>query len=134
MEVLQCFRRMIMARITPKEELDPVPIHIPGLGKPLTLQEEMKRFIREELSRAVVADDSAGSFTEEDDFSEDDGDADLLTQYTVTELFPESNDYDLEPSKEDKSQVVSETGEEAPEPGAESSPASQPQPKAAEST
>lgn len=69
------------------EQPDPTPVHIPGKSDaPLTLRDEMRRFIRDELSKQVREESGAGTFEEEDDFEEDDPSADLLSPYTVIEL------------------------------------------------
>ena len=74
---------------TGKEQPDPTPVHIPGKAeKPLSLREEMRRFVREELSKQVQKEDY-GSFDEEDDFEEENPDLDMLSPYTVHELKPE---------------------------------------------
>lgn len=68
------------------EELDPTPVEVPlGYQQPLTLQEEMRRFIREEISRAAQ-EGGAGTFEEEDDFDVDDDDDLPLSEYELTEL------------------------------------------------
>lgn len=100
--IFKCVRRLIMERVTPKEKLDPTPIHIPGMEKPLGLKEEMQRFIRQEISRAAVANSSAGSFEEEDDFEDEEDNYDLLSQYTVIDLHPEADGYGLN-GKDEKS-------------------------------
>ena len=72
------------------EQPDPTPIHIPGQEKPLSLREEMRRYIREQISAAapqVIPE--AGTFEEEDDFEEDDDAYDILSKYTVLDLAPE---------------------------------------------
>lgn len=103
-------RALIQARPTPGERPDPTPIHVPGLGRPLTLQEEMKRYIREEVSRVAIADGSAESFDESNDFSVRDDEGDLLSEYSVHELTPEQEaSYALE-AKEP------ESGTATPEP------------------
>lgn len=64
------------------EELDPTPVSVPlGYQQPLTLQEEMRRFIREEISRAA-ASGGAGTFEEEDDFDIEDEEL-PLSQYEM---------------------------------------------------
>lgn len=66
------------------EATDPIPFAIPGEMPPLTLKEEMRRFIREELSRQVSEQTEAESFEDADDFEiedyEDEGE--YQTQYT----------------------------------------------------
>ncbi len=68
-----------------KEHPDPTPVELPaGYSHPLPLRDEMRRFIRDELSNAAA---SAGeeSFEESDDFDcgEDD---EVLSPYELTEL------------------------------------------------
>lgn len=111
-------RELILARVNPKEVPDPTPIHIPGMQKPLSIREEMQRFIREEISRQAVQEVQAGSFEEEDDFEEEDEAQDLLTGYSVIELHPQANDYALLPEAEGEN--GSEDAPESPEtaPGA----------------
>jgi hypothetical protein len=94
-------RVLIQNRDIPNETPDDTPKHIPGLEKPLTLREEMRRFVKEELSRVARENDDP-TFEEEDDFDEDDPDADLLSPYTVHELTPEEGDIpdDLEGNPE----------------------------------
>lgn len=128
--IFKCMRRLIMERIVPGEIPDPTPIHIPGAEKPLTIQEEMKRFIREEIGRAAYVQESAESFEEADDFEDEEDQSDLLSAYTVIELRPEAADYDPNPTtdstgEESESQMVPETGSEAPEPPTQSIPADQ---------
>lgn len=87
------------------EDIDNTPIHLPGADKPLTLREEMRRFIREELSAQVAATGKVGTFEEEDDFEIDDGEADLLSPYTVHDMAPEMgplDDLDGSPTAEDE--------------------------------
>jgi len=82
-------REQIMARKVPGETPDPSPVHVPGKSdRPLSLREEMRRFVREELSKQAQQLE-AGTFDDEDDFSETDPDPDLTSPYTVTELTPE---------------------------------------------
>lgn len=87
-----------------KEAVDDTPLHLPGVDRPLTLREEMRRFIREELSAHAV-NHEVGSFEEEDDFEIDDGEADLLSPYTVLDMAPEEgpiDDLEGEPTAEDR--------------------------------
>lgn len=116
-------RRVIMGRENVQEVPDPTPIHIPGADRPLTIREEMQRFIREEISRAAVVNDGAGSFEEEDDFSEDGGENDFLSQYSVIELHPEEEDYRLTPTGGDPAKAEGQGGTEQdpPDDGPESS-------------
>jgi hypothetical protein len=84
-------RARIQARHNPGERLDQTPV--PGAElkpAPLTMKQEMQRFLRQEVSRVAQSQDY-GSFDDEDDFSiEDfDNDPDLTTPYTVSELTDE---------------------------------------------
>lgn len=66
---------------------DPRPVEVPvGLKRPLTLQEEIKRFVRSELSTRAAAE-GVETFEEADDFELDE-DPDLVhpTEY---EMVPE---------------------------------------------
>jgi len=74
---------------------DDTPVEIPGkCHEPLTLREDMKRFIREEISKQAV-DNEAESFEEANDFDIGDDETPIETQYTVQELVaePETVDY-----------------------------------------
>ena len=54
----------------PGDPVDPIPIEVPEeYQKPLSLKEEMKRFIVEEMA---ASQQGAGSFDEEDDFEIED--------------------------------------------------------------
>lgn len=90
-------REAIRARPKLNEHPDPTPIHIPGGHEPpLDLREEMRRFIRQEIS-LQARNEGYGEFTEEDDFIEEEGEIDLLSPYTVTELIDEQpTQYDPE--------------------------------------
>ena len=64
------------------EELDKTPVEMPiGYEQPETLADQMRRFIREEVSAA--RSDDQGSFEDEDDFEDDDP---LLTDYELTDM------------------------------------------------
>ena len=74
---------------------DDTPVEIPGkCHEPLSLREDMKRFIREEISKQAV-DNEAESFEEANDFDMGDDETPIETQYTVLELVaePETVDY-----------------------------------------
>lgn len=88
-------RQMILERRVEGEHPDPVPFEVPGMERPLTLREEMRRFVREEISRAAVQT-GLPSFEEEDDFEVDDDDTDFTTKYTLRELVEENQVDDLE--------------------------------------
>lgn len=82
---------------------DPTPI-VHNVPKPLTLREEMQRFIREELSAQIQEHEmDTDTFEEFDDFEIDDDDPDLTTGYTVSEFTedPHGDDLDGKPTKED---------------------------------
>lgn len=67
---------------------DPKPISVPtGIQRPLTLQEQIKRLMRVELSRASV-DNGYESWEEANDFNVGDGDEPLETQYTMKDEIP----------------------------------------------
>lgn len=73
-----------MARYNERgEELpDPVPLELPlGMSRPLTLQEEIRRFVRQEFSHAAAAA-GAETFEESDDFDVED-DEDLSSDYEL---------------------------------------------------
>lgn len=76
-------RERLWQTVFPKETLDPTPVAVP-VRRPLTLREEMQRFIRTELSQEMAARGEP-TFEEEDDFEIDDydDDLDLTTQYTI---------------------------------------------------
>lgn len=76
-------RERLWQTVFPKEKLDPTPISVP-VTRPLTLREEMQRFIRTELSKEMAAHGQP-TFEEEDDFDIDDfeDEPDLTTQYTI---------------------------------------------------
>ena len=107
---------------------DPTPVHIPGKTDkepPLTLREEMRRYIREQISTAAAAADH-GSFQDEDDFEEEDPTPDLTSPYTVRQMQPEplSSPNDLEGDPEAPEPVITSPGE----PGAAGAPAAAPSP------
>lgn len=95
-------RQRIRERESAPESLSYEPLHIPGMEKPITLREEMQRFIRQQISNIAQANNH-GSFEDEDDFEEDDPDPDLTSPYSVQELRPigeqPANDLDGSPDK-----------------------------------
>jgi len=100
-------RQRLQQMVFPKEQLDPTPMAVP-VKRPLTLREEMQRFIRTELSKEM-SEQGHPTFEEEDDFEiEDfDDDGDLVTQYTIPDdqihyLAPES-EQDTQPTDLDGS-------------------------------
>lgn len=85
---------------------DPTPVEVPlNLRRPLSLQDEMRRFIRTELSQQASAKGDE-SFEEADDFEVDD-EEEFITQYELTEMQEESrmpvdrDSRDLDRRKED---------------------------------
>lgn len=90
--------------IDDKEEPDLTVMHIPGnCHQPLSLRDQMRQFVREELSKQAE-DNKMGSFEDEDDFSEDDPEADITSPYEVTDLIPDDmplNELDGAPNEED---------------------------------
>lgn len=66
------------------EVLDDTPVENPAAGKqPLSLQQEMQRMIRTEMSR-LAAEQGQETMEEADDFDEDEDDP--LSQYQLTEM------------------------------------------------
>jgi len=107
---------------------DPTPIHIPGKDHPapLSLREEMQRFVRQEVSR-VADNNEVETFEEADDFEVSE-DPDLTSEYTVLELQPaegfDEESLDGKPTPEDEKVKPTplETGAEgAPSSGEEKS-------------
>jgi len=83
-------RQLIRETGVQGEVPDPIPVElIGGNERPLTLREEMRRFVRQELS-IRAADQGAGTFEEEDDFTDDLEEPDLTSRYTVQELAPDA--------------------------------------------
>lgn len=112
-------REAIRTRPHAPEVVDPVPIHIPGEDRPLSLREEMRRFIRDEISKAAV-DNGVGSFEEEDDFEAEDAESDMLTPYTVLDMQPEPNEvgYEPDPVSTPAAKAAIQAGDEASGPDA----------------
>lgn len=77
------------ANPNPISDLDKTPIEI-GIDRdaPLSIHDEMKRFIREEVSRVAVTN-SQSSFEEEDDFDIED-DLEPTSPYEMTEMQEET--------------------------------------------
>lgn len=97
------------------ETPDPTPVEIPvSCERPLTLRDEMRRFINSELS-IQAQEHGAETFEESNDFDVDDIEQDLTSQYTVSELVPEpempKDDLDGSPTQED-AQATSQEAEE----------------------
>lgn len=87
-----------------KEITDQTPVEVtPDRVRPLTLREEMRRFIAQEVSM-TAQQHGEETFEEADDFEIDD-DEDFTTGYTLQELTPEpgtlANDLEGEPTPED---------------------------------
>lgn len=77
---------------------DPTPVEIPtGVRTPLSLADEIKRYVRHELSiRADAA--QYETFQEADDFDvEEDDVEDWVSPYEVLDLIPERHDRDGDP-------------------------------------
>lgn len=68
---------------------DPTPVEVPlHLRRPASIQDDIKRMVREELSRAA-ADAGEETFEEADDFSVDD-DPDPFSQYELSAMQEEA--------------------------------------------
>ncbi len=87
------------------ETLDNTPVEMPiGYEQPETLADQMRRFIRDEVSAAREEDQ--GSFEDEDDFEDDDP---PLTKYEMTDMQEmEEIDWDNEEEAIDVEQIVDE--------------------------
>lgn len=73
---------------------DPRPVEVPvGFQRPPTLQEEIRRFIRVEMSQRAQSQELE-SFEEADDFEIDDEVEEFTSAYEVMELRPEAGDVD----------------------------------------
>ncbi len=101
-------KKKVLEKDPDKEYPDPKPVHVPGKSDrpdPLSLRDEMRRYIREQISRATEDSDEFESFEESDDFELDDEVPDLTSEYTVHELtMPDSpviDDLEGEPTAED---------------------------------
>ncbi len=80
--------RARMKSSLPSYVCDPTPVEVPlNAHKPISLQEEIKRFIQTEISNQADKDGHE-TFEEADDFEEDPLDADImpLTAYELTTL------------------------------------------------
>ena len=63
-----------------------MPVELPvGHDRPLTLRQELQRYVRYELSREKEAE-GFESFEEADDFEPEDSEKDWASQYELTEL------------------------------------------------
>lgn len=73
---------------------DPTPVEVPlKLRRPLSLQDEIKRFVRSELSQRAE-DEGYESFEESDDFDIDDDEGEFASPYEFQEMTPEAGDRD----------------------------------------
>jgi hypothetical protein len=71
-----------------RELPDPTPVSVPaGFARPIALHEQIKRFIRTEMSRQAVTEEKE-SFEEADDFDVDE-EGDPLSPYEIPEGLPE---------------------------------------------
>jgi hypothetical protein len=62
-------QQMLRERRGPYEEPDPTPVELPaGHMKPLSLKQEMMRFVKSELLAEAARNEGFGSFEDEDDF------------------------------------------------------------------
>ena len=100
---------------------DPVPIELPiGYQKPESLQNQMRRLIKTEMS-AIAEQQGYGSFEDEDDFELDE---EILTNYEMTDM-EETQEYEQElepadPAKKDEVPIVEDDeNHPAPPPEAE---------------
>lgn len=112
-------RLQIMENRVGPEKPDPTPVELPvGKTVPLTLREEMMRFIRNEISQQAIQAQTE-SFEDFDDLDVDDEEPDLTSPYTVTELRDEEGAYLLEPTEPEESSPEPDTP--SPSPPGESS-------------
>lgn len=71
------------------ELVDGKPLEPPtGLNRPLTIREQIQMALRQELSAQAEAN-GFGTFDEENDFEDDDGEAVMLSGLEVEEMVPE---------------------------------------------
>lgn len=71
-----------------REYPDPTPVEVPlGYRRPPTLQEEISRIVRQQMSQQAAAE-GFETFEEADDFEVDD-DPDPLSAYEMLEMAPE---------------------------------------------
>lgn len=88
------------------EVLDKTPMET-TLVRPLTLREEMQRYIRYELSRQAE-DMGLPSFEEEDDFDEEEPEPDMVSPYELHDMYEDAPPdalpatLDGKPSEEDQ--------------------------------
>lgn len=97
-----------------RETPDPTPLEIPeGHQRPLSLREDMQRFIRAEISR-VAQETQHGSFDEEDDFDEDDAEPDILTPYEAVCMLDEANQENLDGAEAPQEEAPLKAPQEEP--------------------
>lgn len=84
--------------INAKESPDPTPIEIPlEMTRPLSLKEEMQRFIKQELSNQASVQDF-GTFDEEEDFDiPDENDYIIESKYEMDDLIEYDQPYAVDP-------------------------------------
>lgn len=84
-----------------REIPDQTPVEMPiGYRRPLTMEERMQKYIREEMSRRA-ADDGMESFEEADDFDvEDEDEYDPISGYEMSELQEEAGFKDADPPRD----------------------------------
>jgi len=93
-----------------------VPVAVPGGERPMTMQEMIKKYIREEIRQDVVHGDQAEDFDEADDFDEDDPEVIPLTHHQVfamsdQELRDHAAAYGLDAVDHNPHQVAGDTPE-----------------------
>lgn len=103
-----------------REKNDPTPMAKPiGYNQPLSLQDEIRRFIRQEVS-VQAQDDGHETFEEADDFEEEDPDTVDLTNYELTALQALENAEEInldapdDPSPAEPAETKQENPSEAP--------------------
>ena len=104
------------------EKLDLTPIAIPiGNKKPLSLQEEIQRFIRSEISENAESKGEE-TFEEADDFEEENPETLDLSNYEFPEI---QEDYIEAPQAPQEGDIPDEAPADQPAPPAESTEAPQ---------
>ena len=107
------------------EHPDPRPVEIPaGLERPLSIQEEIQRFLGMELMRRDMerGDTVEESFEEFDDLDEDEPDPEIMTPYVVME--DDVGENDVYHVKEDEEGPAPESeNEEGPSEATHGAPA-----------
>lgn len=100
-----------------KEYPDPTPIEVPiGYNRPETLQETMRRFIRDELSTQYTRSGHE-SFDEAYDFDIEDDDPDPLSQYEIMDMVDEYPPDDSPDSTDTQAESESDINPSAESPG-----------------